>query len=719
MTRTVMTDARDLLAEVRAKGRPAGEDRRPAAQARSYRETVGEPMTLRRAKAFAAMLDALEPVLNEQDCLVGSLAAVFGAEAPATAADLEELERVGRRGFATHADHVVIDFPRLLRLGLPGIRAEVTERLRQPEGLDADQRDFLASMAITLEAALRFLGRYGAACRERAAGDATGRWEQMAARCDRLTREAPCSFPDAVQLTWFVHHLLALDYGYANGFGRLDQYLHPFYLADLARGTLTPEEAQQWVTHLWAKIGERAPQWGHDDVANIAIGGVRPDGGDGTNDLSYYCLAATRTLQIPGPNLSARFHAGTPERFYHECLETIATGVGYPALFNDRVLVPALEAIGIAPAEARDYALVGCIETFVPGRQPPWADGRFNLAKCLELVLGNGCDLRTGERRGPETGDPTRFGSLEELLAALQVQIRQGVRDYAHYFRELNRQVDPREFTNPFLSALMTDCVARARDVNDGGTRYPSTHGVAGMGIATTADSLAAIQQGVFTERRFSMETLVAALRADFVGHEALRAWAWNRAPKYGNDDATGDHLAVWVADTFCDAVLAERTYDGGRFLPLIAANVSNIYAGQETAATPDGRRAGQPLSDAASPTYGRDTLGPTAVIASVTKVNWKKVVGGSVINQKFHPDALATPEGRARLVGLLRAFHERGGQEIQFNVVTAERLREAMARPEEFADLVVRVSGFSARFVELGREVQEDILARTTHLAA
>lgn len=722
MRRMEMTDARDLLAEVQAKGRPPGHDRRPAAQAQSFRQTAGQPMTIRRALAFCALLDALEPVLHDHDCLAGSLAAVSGAGEPTHPDDQQVLDSIGRRGFPTHADHVVIDFPRLLRLGFLGIRAEIARRLAQDGDLDDDGRHMLTSMDIAVAGAIRYLGRYADACRRRAAAAPAleaKRWGEMADRCDRLTREAPASFPDAVQLTWFAHHLLALDYGYANGFGRLDQYLYPFYRADVERGALTPEEALQWVLHLWAKIGERSPLWGHDEVANIAVGGVRPDGGDGTNDLSYLCLEATRTLRIVGPNLSARFHEGTPDRFYHECLQTIATGVGYPALFNDRVLVPALESIGIPTADARDYALVGCIETFLPGKQPPWADGRFNLPKCLELALGNGRDLRTGEVRGPETGDPVRFRSLGDLLNALAVQIRHGVRQYADSFRELNRAVPPRDFTNPFLSALMTDCVEHARDVNDGGTRYRSTHGVAGMGIGTIADSLAAIRRGVFEERRFSMETLLAALRADFAGYETLQAWAWNRAPKYGNDDPAADELAAWVADTFCEAVLSERTYDGGRFLPLIAANISNIYAGHETAATPDGRRAGHPLSDAASPTYGRDSQGPTAVVASVTRVNWRQVVGGSVLNQKFHPGVLANPEGRERLAGLLRTFLEQGGQEMQLNVVTAERLKEAIQHPEEHQDLVVRVSGFSARFVQLAREVQEDILARTTHLAA
>lgn len=535
-----MRDGKDLLAEMRALRLGPLTDLRTAIRTQSFRQTIGQPMTLRRAQAFAAILDTFTPFVYEGDYLVGSLRSSFAVMDEETQlTEPQNRDMISERNFSTHFDHVIVDYPRLMRLGFTGIRQEITHRLHADSALGDQERNELTAMAISIEAAIGYLGRYAQAC-ERKAGMTPGtegkRWQEVATACSNLTSHPPGSFHEAVQLTWFVHHLLCLEGRYANGLGRLDQYLAPFYTQDVAQGLLTTDQALLILTHLWAKIGEHGVLFGGDDVVNITIGGTTPTGTDGTNAFSYLCLTATRALQIPGPNLSARIHANTTELFYRACVDTIATGVGYPALFSDEVLIPALQAIGIPTEEARDYALVGCIETYLPGKQPPWSDSRFNLPKCLELTLGNGRDLRTGELLGLETGLPQEFASFEQVLAALELQIRYATHHHAEQFRILNRDISPQEYTSPFLSSLMTDCILRGRDLNDGGTRFPSNHGIAAMGLGTVVDSLAAIQHSVFKESRFSMETICQALQANFAGYEELQKWLWYRAPKYGND---------------------------------------------------------------------------------------------------------------------------------------------------------------------------------------
>jgi formate C-acetyltransferase len=537
---------------------------------------------------------------------------------------------------------------------------------------------------------------------------------RMATACKKLATDRPDSFYEAVQLVWLVHTAFLYEGRYAMALGRLDQYLYPFYAKDMAAGSLTREEAVELIACTLCKIGEQR-YFGGDDVVNIAIAGRKPDGSGGLNDLSYIILEAVGRCNIPGPNLSARIYEDIPDKFLDACLQVIGTGLGYPALMNDEINIPALHRHGYALEDCRDYCMVGCIENFIPGKQPPWSDGRYNTPKFIELALNNGRCMLTNVQMGPETGEAADISSMESFMEKLRQQMDFGAAEYMARFRNENDRYNKVNYTQPFLSCFCQSCIERGLDINDGGSLYPSVHGAGCMGIATVADSLAAIETVVFHEKAVSLTTLRDALAANFAGYEALHAKLLH-APKYGNNLDLADKYAIWFVDVQDEIFSRYRTRDGGAIYTAIASNVSNIPAGREIAATPDGRLSGQPISDAASPAHGMDKKGPTAVIQSMAKPDYTKVSCGTVLNQKYSPSMFRDPEKRARLLALIKVYFNQGGQEIQINSVSRAVLADAMAQPENHRNLVVRVSGFSAYFTCLDKHVQEDILERTEH---
>ncbi len=462
------------------------------------------------------------------------------------------------------------------------------------------------------------------------------------------------------------------------------------------------------------KIGERR-YFGGDDVVNIAIGGVKRDSSGAVNDLSTVILEAVKNCNIPGPNLSARLYKGVPDEFLDECLKVIGTGLGYPALMNDEVNIPALLRHGYSLEDCRDYCMVGCIENFITGKQPPWSDGRYNVPKYIELALNNGSCMQTGMRLGPATGEVAAMNSMDDFMAAFTEQMRWGAAEYMALFRNENERYNRKRYAQPFLSCFCRDCIARGQDINDGGALYPSFHGAGCMGIATVADSLAAIEEVVYKKKSVSPEELRWALVADFKGYESLRQELL-QAPKYGNNIDQADKYAVWYVD-YTNKLFSEyRTHDGGAVYTAIASNTNNIPAGREVAATPDGRHAGEPLSDAASPMRGMDKDGPTSLIHSMTKPDYTLVACGTVLNQKFEPSMFTDDTKRAKLRALIKTYFQKGGQEMQINAVSREVLFDAMKNPQDYGNLVVRVSGFSAYYVNLDKSIQQDILERTEH---
>lgn len=677
----------------------------------SFRQSEGQPMTLRRAAALNAVLDQCELPILPGELLLGSGIGrrVSSGEQAELDAAYAYLAPIGSRSFLTGFDHAAPDYPTLLHLGICEVAAQAQDVLLQQTA--AKRLLFLSSVLVALDGAAHFIRRWADAAELQA--QASPDWAELlttqASMLRRLASEPPQTFWEAMQLVLLVHNMYQLDERYAMALGRLDQYLYPFYQADLAAGRLTPEEAQTLLDHLFAKL---ASGW---DIQNIALGGVDAEGNDATNEVSFMCLEAVKRIGQPGGNVTARINKNTPEAFLHKCGEAIRTGIGFPALFNDEEQIPALVAQGYPLEDARNYCFVGCIEIYIPGKSAPWSDSRFNLLRCVNLALRDGWDDITGAQAGPHTGEPQ---SWDEFYSAFRTQMRTGIHRHVEELNAIMQQDDDRadELTSPLLSAFFADCIARGLDLCAGGAVYPANHGIAGMGIGSTADALMAVKRFVYDQPHFTLAEMRQMLEANFAGYETARRLLMKGAPKYGNDDEDVDTLAVQAARDFAEEVLSYHTPRGGQYWGLLAANVQNVSSGREVGATPDGRLALQPLSDAASPTFGRDENGPTAVVRSIAKIDYRLVPGGNVVNMKFHPSALAGEEGLVGLAALVRTCFALGGIQLQFNTTDRDMLRQAMTHPEDYRHLVVRVSGFSSYFTTLERAVQEDILARTEH---
>ena len=666
-------------------------------KAAGCRASMGESMSVQRGRAAAAIFEGVPLYIYPGERIPGS---IRGGFTQATEREREADDRLcasyGANTFITNADHFAPDYAEFLKEGVPGRLKRIDESLRKYAG-DPKKTETLRGMRIAMEGFRTLLLRYG-----QAAGGEAG--EILL----RLADRPPETFREALQLVWMTHVAFCLEGRYAMALGRADQYLYPYFRHD----GLTREEAAQLLAEALVKICERRLMGG-DDVVNIALAGYTPEGKGGVNELSFAFLDAVEMINAPGPNLSARLYKDVPEAFLDRALRLIGTGIGYPALMNDEINIPALARHGYAMEDVRNYCMVGCIENFIQGKQPPWSDGRFNVPKYLELALHGGRDMRTGAILGPDTGDATAFESMDDLMAAFHGQLVAGAAEYVQVFKNENERYDRDRYTQPFLSCFCQNCIGRGLDIRDGGAVYPSVHGACGMGIGTVADSLSAVEKVVFEEKRATMAELVEAIRANFEGHEALRQRLLS-APKYGNDDDFADKYAVWYVQELERLFAPYRTYDGGPFYTAIASNTANVPGGEAVAATPDGRRGGEPLSDAASPTYGRDRNGPTAAFFSLSKPDYRLVSCGTVVNQKYSPEMFRDDGKRALLSHMIRAYFDMGGQEIQINSVSRDTLRDAMEHPEDHGDLVVRVSGFSAYYTSLDRRIQEDILRRT-----
>ena len=712
---TVCTDrarTTDLLKQ-EMKHLPQGEFLPFLFRAKGLNEGGDLPVDIRRGKGIAALLSAPAPHVYKGDLVAGSIRPLWAStspEAKQTALDL--CAPLGERGFLHNGDHFAPDYETFLKEGIPGTLARI-EASKVTHQSEADRVHFLTGMALSVEGLRDRIKAYSEAAHALLGTEGydsaalTAIRDACAALCDR----APETFAEALQLVWMVHTSFVCEGRYAMALGRMDQYLYPYFARDREAGILTEEDATLLLENVFVKIYERHAYLGGDDVVNIAVAGVKPDGSDATNRLSFCILQAVGNVNLPGPNLSARIAPTTPDEFLDECLRVIGTGLGYPALMNDEVNMAALSRYGYAVEDVRNYSMVGCIENFITGMQPAWTDGRFNTPRFLEYVFNDGKGY-FHPSVGMDTGSVSSITSMDILMERLETQLRAGVKEYVENFNRHNTLPTPEQYTSPFLSVFCKDCIGRGLDINMGGAVYPSVHGAALMGVGTMCDSLAAIEQVIFTDRSATILELAAALKANFEGYEPLREKLL-AAPKYGNNSDFADKYAVWFVDFLSDEFMKYKTRDGGGYYTAMAANVSTIYAGHTIGATPDGRRAGEPLSDAASPTYGRDTRGATSTVLSITKPDYTKVACGTVINQKYSP-AMFEDGKREKLLALIKVYFQKGGQEMQINATSTAVLRDAMAHPENYPDLVVRVSGFSALYVTLAREVQMDILART-----
>jgi pyruvate formate-lyase/glycerol dehydratase family glycyl radical enzyme len=624
--------------------------------------------------------------------------------------------------------HILPDVESWLRLGLDGLRAKITAARQRPEVQSEAQQHYYEASLLVLEAAAKFIGRYAELARAEAeqADTAQRREEltQIAEVCTHLTSQPARNFYEALQAVWFLFVLLQIESN-ASSFspGRFDQYMLPYLEQDLESGHLTLEEAQELLEYLWLKFNEivllrssKSARYfaGFPIGFNLIVGGRLADGSDATNLLSYMCLRAQADLGLTQPNLSIRVHSNSPTRFLEAAAFVISKGSGMPQVFNDEVIIPGQINRGIEPTDAMDYAVVGCVELSTPGKSLGWSDASmFNLTRVLELTMFGGCDPHSGAQIGLSTPSLAEMSSFEELESAYDKQLA--------YFVELMVKgcnvvdgIHAEIYPSPFLSLVIEDCIDRGLDVTAGGARY-NFSGVQGVQIANVADSLAAVRQAIFDERWLPPEGLLTALRHDFAEQEVLRQRLINRVPKYGNDDDRVDQYAQKWGDRYSELVEQYPTIRGGVYQPGFYTVSAHVPMGANVGATPDGRFAGTPLADGGlSPTAGRDKRGATAALNSVSKLNLKLASNGTLLNMKFLPMFFEGETALRKFTLLLRGFCQLHIPHVQFNVVSADVLRQAQANPEQFRSLVVRVAGYSAYFTELDKELQDEIIRRT-----
>ena len=627
--------------------------------------------------------------------------------------------------------HFLLNFEKVLKVGFNGIKRECEEHLSKLDYVEPEDFDKISvykAVIIACEAVEIFAGRYAALAEQMAQTeqDETRRQEllRIASNCRQVPANPPRDFYEATQCVWFQQLIAQIESdGTGLSIGRLDFFLYPFYKADVDKGTLTPEFAGELMDSFWLKCGEIIEVWNEDDTRyfgghpisqTITLGGTDEKGNDSVNDLTDICLDTTMRVRMPQPSVCCRVHAGSDERFLHKCAEVIRVGLGMPAMYNDEIAIPSLMNRGVSLEDARrNWGVAGCVEMGLQGQMCHFANsGYFNLVKCLELTLNGGYDELTKKQVGPVTPKGEEITSYEQFVDCFQQQFRYYMRRMTEITNVVNT-MHARWITLPYITAFTEDCVGRGKEVHDGGAKY-NHDGPQGVGIADVADSFAAVKKLVFEEGSLSMPELMAAIHANFEGYEDLRIALLKDAPKYGNNIPYVDEIARKILTFFATEVGQYRNLRGGWFVPGQYSNSANVPFGEDCAATPNGRLANTPIAEACSPSHGSEHNGPTQAALSVAHLDHVLFTNGTQYNQKYHPNALKGETGLSALVGIIRSFFEAGGFHIQFNVVSAETLRKAQKDPEKYRDLVVRVAGYTAFFVDLNKQIQDDIIDRT-----
>jgi formate C-acetyltransferase len=628
--------------------------------------------------------------------------------------------------------HAVLD-DKIYRRGFLDFREEIQRNLLGLDYLNDPQayskQEELKGMLICADAVIRFAERHAEKARELARRETDPQrrkeLERIAEVCSHVPAHAPRDLWEALQAYWFVHLGVTIELNTWDSFspGRLDQHLYPFYKKGLEEGSLTREMAKELLECFWIKFNNQPapPKVGvtmeesstYTDFSQISLGGLRQDGSDGVNELTYLILDVVDEMRLVQPSCSIILSKKSPDRFLKRAAKIIRTGFGQPSIFNADVIVEELVRQGISVEDARNGGPSGCVEVAAFGKENYNLTGYFNLAKILEITLNNGIDPRTGQKIGLETGDPAQFESFEALFEAFKKQVNYFVdvkvrgnnvveRLYAYYM------------PTPFMSLLIDDCIERGKDYHDGGARYNMTY-IQGVGIGTLTDCLTAIKYHIFDQRDLTMPELLAALRQNFAGQERLRQILLNKTPKYGNDDDYADDIMKACFAAYYEAIDGRKNTKGGTYHINLFPTTVHVYFGSVIGAAPDGRRAAQPVSEGVSPVQGADRHGPTAVIKSVAKMDHVRT-GGTLLNQKFTPRLLRDDEGLEGLGHLVRSYFNLDGHHVQFNVIDAATLRAAQENPENYRGLIVRVAGYSDYFCDLGKALQDEIIARTEH---
>ncbi len=636
--------------------------------------------------------------------------------------------------------HFVANFEKAMRRGFGAIRAEAQEKMDALEGVlfgdGAARYNFYRAVTIVCDGIITLSGRYGAECGRLASVERDpARRRELESMADSLNwiMKNPCrTFHDAVQCMFLYQIGLCLDaQQHGISFGRVDQYLGGYYDADVREGRTTPEKAQELLDLFYLKVAEMNKIWpyaatlsgpGYTSGQLMTIGGVAPDGSDATNAVSYMMLQSAGRLVLHDPPQSLRIHKGTPRKLWEAAIETTQIAGGVPTFENDDVIVPALMERGLPLESARNYCLIGCVEP--QGCGDEWAcpggtgtESFFNMLNAFLLAINNGTNPMPGPdgRRGGRVGLPTGYLYEMETFDEVLDAVRKQMEYFVHWHISLVNMweyVASEHMQLPLLSATVDGCMESGRDVMKGGAKYNST-GNAGIAIGNIADSLAVVKYMVYDTKRITARELYDAIMANWEGHEDLRQQILNEAPHYGNDNSYADEFARWASDVYGNAVNA-ATGPRGRYAAGLYPVTTHVLFGLSTAASPDGRKAGEPLADGISPVQQLDKCGPTATLKSVAAIDQKKFSNGTLLNMRFHPTALRNETGKAKLIALIRTYFALGGMEMQFNVVSGKVLRRAQEHPEEYRDLVVRIAGFSAYFVELYKASQDDIIRRT-----
>jgi len=635
-------------------------------------------------------------------------------------------DNVKGKGRCTDAQaHIVVGYKNILKDGLKGIKARATERKKSAE--TDEERDFLTGVELVCDATRDFSTRFANLVKTQLDNglddDRKKELLKLSEMLKKVPWEPPETFHEALQAMWFVQNAIIISYGSGSGItpGRVDQLLYPYYKKDLESGNLTKDEALRLVEEFVIKINNNVVIWPNlfgtslnhlgSDVENITMGGIKPNGEDGTNDLTYIFLDAVGNTRL-ATSASFRISKKSPPEYMHKVIE-LHKHTGGIAFFNDEIIVPTMINNGYSLEAARDYCLVGCIEPSGNGDTYGATGGtKFYLPTILDMVMNQGRTSFFGNQDGPITTDPLEMESFEEFMDAYYTQM-EFVIDCTAKAGDLRDEVWSEHFDTTLISATIDGCIESARDATNGGAKH-NFQAIGAAGVGTTVDSLAAIKKFVFEEKSVSMEELSQALKINFHKFEPLRQKLMN-GPKYGNDDDYVDSIAVELIDRVNTYVKSKKLSLGGHFKPSYSSYGLNIYEGIMEPATPNGRLAADPISNAISPCNGSEKSGPTAAMKSVAKIDHTKVGYGDSFNMKLPMSLLNTQKGLDSFENLVKTYFDLGGFHVQFNVINEETLRDAQVNPETYDDLVVRVSGYSAYFNQLGRSIQDDLIERVT----
>ena len=673
--------------------------------------------------SLSAKVDAYLP--EGYRCCVGNGVTTFG----------------GEHNCATPIGHFCAGYEKIMHTGFRAVQQEAQEKMAELEGVafddSIDKYHFYRAVSIVAGAMCTLAQRYAAECLHQAEGDVSAeRRQELLDMADSLgwIMEHPCrTFQDAVQSMYLYHIALCLD-GNMHGLslGRVDQYLAPYYEADIAAGRTTPERAQEVLDLFFLKLAELNKFWatalthaiaGYTSGCLMTLGGVDKEGKDATNAVTYMMLQSAGRLVLHDPPLALRVHKNTPAQLWQAALETTSRAGGVPTFQNDEVIIPSLvDNRGMTLEDARNYSIIGCVEPAGTGNSWPeccgtGGEGYWNMANAFLLAINNGVNPMScrGELEGPRTGAATGYlydmENFEDVLKAVEKQFAYFI-NWQVTLTNSFEYVAAREMPLPLASATIDGCMQSGRDVMQGGSKYNST-GFPGVGVGTVADCLTALKYMVYDKKKLTPREFYDVLRSDWKDREDLRQYVLNEVPHYGNGDPYADEMATWVSDTFARLVTA-TTSPRGCVAPGLYPITFHVVFGKETAATPDGRKAGDPLSDGISPVQSLDKNGPTGIMSSASRLHQVEFSNGTLHNMKFHPTVLNSDEGREKLLTLIRTYFDLGGMQLQFNIVSAELLRHAQAHPEEHQDLVIRIAGFSAYFVEVYKECQDEIIKRT-----